>query len=45
MELADIPREISKADVVVSSVASRTPIIQPNVIELAIKRDLENLFF
>ena len=45
VDLADIPREISKADVVVSSVTSRTPIIQPNVIELAIKKRLGNPIF
>ena len=43
--LADIPREISKADVVVSSVTSRTPIIQPNVVELAIKKRLGKPIF
>lgn len=38
VNLVDIPREISNADIVVSSVNSRNPIIQADVIELALKR-------
>ena len=45
VELADIPREISKSDIVVSSVTSRTPIIERDVIELAVKKRLEKPIF
>ena len=38
IHLTDIPKEISNADIVVSSVYSQTPIIDRNVVELAIKR-------
>lgn len=45
VELADIPREISKSDIVVSSVTSRTPIIERDVIELAVKKRHEKPIF
>ena len=38
VNLVDIPREISNADIVVSSVNSRNPIIQADMVELALKR-------
>ena len=38
VDLIDIPREISNADIVVSSVSSQNPIIQADVVELAIRR-------
>ena len=45
VELADIPREMSKSDIVVSSVTSKTPIIEQDVVELAVKRRLEKPIF